>query len=113
LKYEETSVLTLIAMNPNKLGALEEYSLHLSKELIRRGHFAAVGFIEYPPDWLMEKFNTCGIEVLRLSPSDGTLTFIFNLRKAIKKYNLNIVHATFYDIILQLASSVLSEMVVG
>jgi glycosyltransferase involved in cell wall biosynthesis len=93
---KKISVLTLISMNPNKLGALEEYALHLSKELIRRGHFAAVGFSEYPPDWLMQKFNTSGIEVLRFSPSNGAITFITHLRKVIQKYNLNIVHATFY-----------------
>lgn len=94
---KKLSVLTLIYINPNKLGALEEYALSLSTELIRRGHFAAVGFQEYPPPWLMEKFDSSGIEVLKLSLSNGGFKFIRDLRKAIRKYGINLVHATFYD----------------
>jgi glycosyltransferase involved in cell wall biosynthesis len=83
-------------MIPTKLGGLEEYALHLSKELTRRGHFAAVGFLDYPPDWLLKEFKSSGIEVLKFNPSVGGLPFIRDLRKTIKKYNINILHATFY-----------------
>lgn len=93
---KKISVLTLISMNPNKLGALEEYALHLSEELIKRGHFAVVGFSEYPPYWLMQKFRASGVEVLRFSPSNGAVPFIIHLRKVIQRYNFNIIHATFY-----------------
>ena len=93
---KKLSVLTLINMNPNKLGGLEEYAFHLSKELIQRSHFAGVGFPEYPPDWLLKEFNASGIEVLKFNHFVGSLTFIRELRKTIKKYNINILHATFY-----------------
>lgn len=83
-------------MNPNKLGALEEYAFHLSTEIIRRGHFATVGFSEYPPAWFEQKFRASGIDVLRINPSNGSIRFIMELRKAIEKYDLNIIHATFY-----------------
>lgn len=95
---EKMSVLTLIHMKPNKLGALEEYSLHLSGELIRRGHHAAVGFSDYPPPWLMEKFESFGIQVLKFEPSDTGNKLIMDMRKAIQKHDLNIIHATFYPI---------------
>lgn len=93
---KKLSTLTLINMNPNKLGALEEYAFHLSTEIIRRGHFAAVGFSEYPPAWFEQKFKASGIDVLRINPSNGSMRFIMELRKAIEKHDLNIIHATFY-----------------
>lgn len=92
------SVLTLIDINPKKLGALEEYCLHLSKELIERGHRSVIGFSQYPPDWLMKNFNSAGIQVLKLNLRNGRIHFILDLRKAIRKHEINIVHATFYDI---------------
>ena len=95
-RVKKLSVLTLIDMNPNKMGALEEYAFHLSKTLLEKGHLAMVGFAEYPPPWLMEKFKQAGIRVLRLSSSDGAIPFIIRLRKIIEDYGLNIVHATFY-----------------
>jgi glycosyltransferase involved in cell wall biosynthesis len=93
---KKLAVLTLIAMNPNKLGALEEYALRLSRELKERGHFAVVGFLEFPPGWLEEKFRSLGIEVLKISRENGDLAFIKKVREAISNYDLNIVHATFY-----------------
>ena len=93
---KKLAVLTLIGMNPNKLGALEEYALRLSRELKERGHFAVVGFLEYPPGWLEEKFRSLGIEVLKINRENGTLGFIKRVREAISRYDLNIVHATFY-----------------
>lgn len=93
---KKLSVLTLIDMSPNKLGALEEYALRLSSELIQGGHFAAVGFSEYPPEWLKEKFKAFGIEVLKISCGNGALRFIMDIRKTIRRYGLNIIHATFY-----------------
>jgi len=54
---KKMSVLTLIQMTPNKLGALEEYSFDLSAELIRRGNHATIGFSDYPPPWVKGKFN--------------------------------------------------------
>ena len=95
---KKLSVLNLIGINPNKLGALEEYALSISKELIQRGYFAAVGFIEYPPPWLMQKFVSAKIEVLKFNYENGRIHFIQNLRKAILKYRFNILHVTFYDI---------------
>ncbi|MDY6973235.1 MAG: glycosyltransferase family 4 protein [Thermodesulfobacteriota bacterium] len=92
------SVLTLININPNKLGALEEYALGLSSELIRRGNFAAVGFSDYPPPWLAQRFNSAEIKVLKFNYERGKIRFIRDLRKAIKKYEINILHATFYNI---------------
>ncbi len=93
---KKLSVLTLIRMNPNKLGALEEYTLRLSGELIERGHFAVVGFSEFPPGWLEEKFRSLGIEVLKINQENGPWTFIRKVREVIGQYDLNIVHATFY-----------------
>jgi len=93
---KKLSVLTLIDMNPNKLGALEEYALRLSSELIRRGNFAAVGFSESLPEWLKEKFKASGIEVLKISSNKGALPLVRGLRETIAKYGLNILHATFY-----------------
>jgi len=93
---KKLAVLTLIGMNPNKLGALEEYALRLSRELKERGHFAVVGFLEYPPGWLEEKFRSLGIAVLKINRENGTLAFIKKVRGAISTYDLNIVHATFY-----------------
>ncbi len=90
------SVLTLIDMNPNKLGALEEYALHLSGELIKRGHVAVVGFSKAPPDWLEEKFKDLGIVVLEFNRKKSGLSFIRDMRKKIHKYGINILHATFY-----------------
>ncbi len=93
---KKLSVLTLISMNPNKLGALEEYVLHLSEELVKRGDFSAAGFSECPPDWLMRRFGSSGVRVLEFSSSNGVIPFILNLRKVVKEYNVNILHATFY-----------------
>ena len=86
----------MIDLNPKKFGALEEYALHISKKLLEMDYFAVVGFSEYPPDWLMQKFNSAGIRVLKFNPSNGAFPLILDLRKAVKKYDLNIVHATFY-----------------
>lgn len=55
-----------------------------------------VGFSESPPQWLEERFRISGIEVLKISPRNGTLAFIKKVRETINKYGLNIVHATFY-----------------
>jgi glycosyltransferase involved in cell wall biosynthesis len=96
IRLKKYSVLNLINMNPRKFGAVEEYAMLLSKRIIERGHFAAVGFLEYPPPWLMERFNSLGIRVLKFKSSSGTIRFILELRKAIQKYNLSIVHGTFY-----------------
>jgi glycosyltransferase involved in cell wall biosynthesis len=93
---KKLSVLTLIDMNPNKLGALEEYALHLSNALIQKGHFAVVGFSKPPPDWLREKFKAFGIEVLEIRSTKPILSFIIDMREAIHKYGINILHATFY-----------------
>ena len=93
---KKLSVLTLIDMNPNKLGALEEYALRLSRELIERGNSALVGFSESPPEWLKERFGALGVEALKISRANGALGFIKQVREAINKYGLNIVHATFY-----------------
>lgn len=88
--------LSLINMNPNKLGALEEYAFHLCLELKHRGHFGAVGFLEYPVDWLMNKFQAEGIEILRINPANGSQALIRDVRKAIQQHKLNVIHATFY-----------------
>ena len=80
------------------MGALEEYALALSAELIKRGHFSAVGFIEFPPPYLMQKLESRGIGVLKLNRANGKIKFILDLRKAIRKYGINIVHTTFFDI---------------
>ncbi len=95
---KKISVLTLIHMRPNKLGALEEYSLHLSAEIIRRGNHAIVGFSDYPPPWLMKKFESFGVQVLKFEPSGNRKKLIVDIRKTIQKYNLNIVHAIFYPV---------------
>jgi hypothetical protein len=83
-------------MNPNKIGALEEYAFHLSKTLLEKGHLAMVGFSEYPPPWLLDQFNEAGIKVLRFRLSDGFIPSITRLRRMITDYGLNVVHATFY-----------------
>jgi glycosyltransferase involved in cell wall biosynthesis len=93
---KKIAVLTLIDMNPNKLGALEEYALCLSQELTKSGHLAVVGFSELPPRWLEEKFRFHGIEVIKINMTNGALTFIKEIRKTIIKHNLTLVHATFY-----------------
>ena len=93
---KKLSVLILINMNPNKLGALEEYALRLSTELIQKGHFASVGFSKAPPDWLGDKFKAFGIEVIEFNSSKPVLAFIRDMREAIRKYGINILHATFY-----------------
>ena len=58
---KKISVLTLIDMKSNKLGALEEYALNLSKKLISIGYSAVVEFAELPTAWSLEKFNDFGI----------------------------------------------------
>jgi glycosyltransferase involved in cell wall biosynthesis len=95
-KVKKLSVLTLIDMNPNKFGALEEYAFHLSKTLLENGHLGMVGFSDQPPEWLREKFKASHIEVLKINHRNGTSAFIRDMRKTIRKYGLNIIHATFY-----------------
>jgi glycosyltransferase involved in cell wall biosynthesis len=93
---KKLSVLTLINMKPNKLGALEEYALALSRELIAQGHRAGVAFPDDPSDWLVERFHSEKIPVLKLNHNDGSLKFVSRVRNAIKEYDFNILHATFY-----------------
>lgn len=95
---KKISVLNLISMNPKKFGAVEEYALHLSKRLIEKGHFAAVGFSEYRPPWLQNKFDSAGVKIFKFDLTNGRISFIRELRRAIKMYGLNIIHATFYPI---------------
>ena len=95
---KKISVLTLINMNPNKMGALEEYALFLSRELIKQGHFAAAAFRELPPDWLMDRFKFDDIQVLKMDHTKGSVNFTSQVRSAIKKYGFNILHATFYPV---------------
>ncbi len=95
---KKLSVLTLLDLNPTKFGALEEYGLRLSAELLKRGHFGAVGFSELPPTWLKQKYESAGVPVLRINPADGQIPLILNVRRAIRQYAINLVHATFYDI---------------
>ncbi len=95
---KKLSVLTLLDLNPNKFGALEEYGLALSSELLKRGHFGAVGFSDLPPTWLRQRYDSARVPVLRINRGDGQIPLILNVRRAIHQYGINIVHATFYDI---------------
>jgi glycosyltransferase involved in cell wall biosynthesis len=92
------SALNLIGVNPSKLGALEEYALGISKELIRRGHSAFAGFLNFPPPEIMRKFRDNGIKVLEFDHKSGSLSFTRKLRKIIKENEINILHVTFYNI---------------
>ncbi len=95
---KKLSVLTLLDLNPTKFGALEEYALALSSELLKRGHFGAVGFSELPPTWLKQRYDSAGVPVLRIKRADGQIPLMLNLRRIIRQYGINLVHATFYDI---------------
>jgi glycosyltransferase involved in cell wall biosynthesis len=95
---KKLSVLTLLDLNPTKFGALEEYGLRLSSELLKKGHFGVVGFSELPPTWLKQRYDSAGVPVVRVNPADGRIPLILNVRRVIRQYAINLVHATFYDI---------------
>ena len=92
------SALNLIGVNPNKLGALEEYALGVSKELVRRGHSAFVGFLKFPPSGIMQEFRNSDIKVLGFDHKGGSISFIRKLRRIIQENEINILHVTFYNI---------------
>ena len=89
------TILNLININPSKFGAVEEYALWLSYSLNKK-NIGIVAFTYDPPKWIKKKYEDLGIAVCNVPYSVSSLKFFKNLRSIIKKYQVNILHVTFF-----------------
>jgi len=87
------TVLNILALNPNKIGTVEEYMVALSRGLRATG-WESVVIVEEPPiEPLMAQFENAGAHLEYMSAANrnsGTW-------KLIRKYRAQVVHFHFYE----------------
>ncbi len=93
------NVLSVIMMRPRKFGTVEEYCLSLAGALSASGNKAVFGFPESPPDWLYGALRERGAFVERVDTNDSAWSQFVHLRNLARKYEIDIIHCTFVDIL--------------
>jgi glycosyltransferase involved in cell wall biosynthesis len=87
------TALNILALNPNKIGTVEEYMVALSRSL-RTAGWQSVIVLEAPPiEPLMVQFRDAGADLEYMSPAKRNC----GTWKLIRKYRAQVVHFHFYE----------------
>jgi glycosyltransferase involved in cell wall biosynthesis len=90
------TVLSVMDLNPRKLGSMEEYAAQMSRALHQRGWRSVMAFIHPPPAGIAALFDgtDTAFEVFRRQPVSHLYSDLFGL---CRKYRPEVVHIHFLE----------------
>ncbi|MFH0775339.1 MAG: glycosyltransferase family 4 protein [bacterium] len=93
------TVMSVLSLNPRKLGSLEEYTISLSESLMAEGKKSIIVFSNLPPKWLLEIFNKYNVELYTWKYSRFSISSALFLYRLAKKCQPDIIHFHFVELL--------------